>query len=49
MIIVSNTTPLIGLASIQRFSLLHPSIWKNIYCFSISQRIIDSVLHQAHE
>ncbi len=57
MIVVSNTTPLIGLASIQRFDLL-----KQLFSvirpeleqlrqrgFSISQAIIEAILRQANE
>jgi uncharacterized protein len=45
MIIVSNTTPLIGLASIQRFDILH-NLFGNIV---IAQAVYDEAVSQGHE
>ncbi len=54
MIIVSNTTPLIGMASIDRFSLLQQMfgeiiIPQAVYDESVSRPVIDAVLQEAGE
>ena len=53
MIIVSNTTPLIGLAAIGRFDLLR-QLFPDIEGlrhrgFSLSQAVVDATLEQAGE
>ena len=45
MIVVSNTTPLIGLASIQRFDLLH-QLFGEVY---IAQAVYDEAVVTGHE
>ncbi|KAA3662962.1 MAG: DUF3368 domain-containing protein [Chloroflexi bacterium] len=45
MIVVSNTTPLIGLASIQKFHLLH-QLFGTIH---IAQAVFDEVVTDGHE
>jgi predicted nucleic acid-binding protein len=45
MIVVSNTTPLIGLASIQRFNLLH-QLFGKIY---IAQAVYDEAVNSGRE
>ncbi len=49
MIVVSDSTPLIGLAAIQRFGLLRELFGELRIPQAVSQGVIDGVLREANE